>query len=108
MNELTTVAKDIVLTKTLGLPTLKRLQYTDEQVNYLLMELSRLATARQEVFSSEVISEWINTFMDINLDFATAVAKVRMCKSSKMYGKTTLGDILESETEVYHKYYIRA
>lgn len=75
-------------------------------MNYLIKELGRLATARQEVISETVILEWIETFMDMNLKFNLVIAKIRMCKASKRYGtQTTIGDILESETEKYHSYY---
>ena len=42
----------------------------------------------------------------MNLSFNMIIAKIRMCKASKRYGsQTTLGDILDAETENYHSYY---
>jgi len=65
-----------------------------------------LGTARQEVIHEGVIMEWIETFMDMNISFNLVIAKVRMCKASKRYGTvTTLGDILDSDTDNYHSYY---
>lgn len=106
MTDLESTVKDLTLTKTLGLIPLKRTIYTQDQMNYLITELGRLATARQEVISQEVILEWIETFMDMNISFNMIIPMIRMCKASKRYGtQTTLGDILNSETEGYHKYY---
>lgn len=109
MTDLESTIKDLTLTKTLGLIPLKRTIYTQEQMNYLITELGRLATARQEVISKEVILEWIETFMDMNISFNMIIAKIRMCKASKRFGtQTTLGDIIECETingELYHHYY---
>ena len=77
-------------------------------MNYLITELGRLATARQEVIAEPVILEWVETFMDMNISFDMIIAKVRMCKAAKRYGtQTTLGDIVDVETDNYHKHYIR-
>jgi len=62
-----------------------------------------MALARQEEIHEMVINEWLNTFQSMNLTPEFVIAKIRMCKASKRYGsQTTLGDILESETEKYH------
>jgi hypothetical protein len=72
------------------------------------LELYKLGNARQEMIHEDVIIEWINTFMDMNISFDIAIAKIRMCKSRiNYYGKTTFGDIYSADTSEYHKFYVK-
>ncbi len=103
MNDLTSTVKDLTQTKTTGLIPLNKIPYSPQQIELLVTELGRLATARQEIIHQGVIMEWIETFQETKHTFDMVLCKIRLCKTSKRYGtQTTLGDILDTDTEGYY------
>lgn len=81
-----------------ALSTSLRKSYTNQECDFIILELKRLSLSRQETYSKATLHEWISSFFEKGIPAQTVckmIAAVRM--NTKVFGKLSFSDFINAD-----------
>lgn len=87
------------------LPEIDRKYYTPEESKVIKQELLRLALARDENYSIDLVEEWLRSFSELNYTASKIVKCIRLVKLQPKYKTKEFAMFMQVDLNDYYKYY---